>query len=167
MNTTLTLKPELRVHTRWLLRRDMPDAVRLLAELPCPWTAGDLDDFLGSPRGTAHVAEVPDPSAECGWRLAGMMLSVPGRKEIALEMLAVAPRYRRLGVASALVERLKMTLSRERRNRVVCDVREGNLGLQLFLKRQGFLAVRLKRGFFQDTGEDAVRFGYFCPGRPV
>ena len=53
------------------------------------------------------------------------------------------------------VEKLKSKLSRQRRNRVVLEVRETNLDAQLFFRKQGFLALSVLRDFYEDTVEDA------------
>ena len=61
------------------------------------------------------------------------------------------------------VARLTSTLSSHRRTRSTLEVRETNLPAQLFFRSQGFQAVRVLRGFYEDSGEDA----FLMPSRLI
>ena len=47
-----------------------------------------------------------------------------------------------------------------RRTRITLAVRERNLFAQLFFRSQGFRAVRVLRGYYEDSGEDAFLMQY-------
>jgi ribosomal protein S18 acetylase RimI-like enzyme len=48
---------------------------------------------------------------------------------------------------------------------ILATVRETNLDGQLFLRSVGFEAIKVSRGHYRDTGEDAYRFAYRLPDR--
>ena len=59
-----------------------------------------------------------------------------------------------------MVAKLISKLSSHRRTRITLEVRETNLAAQLFFRAQGFRAVRVLRGFYEDSGEDAFLMQY-------
>jgi ribosomal-protein-alanine N-acetyltransferase len=74
--------------------------------------------------------------------------------------LIVHWQYRKRGIGSLLIERLKSKLSIKKRTKLVAELRESRLDTQLFLKAQGFMATEVMRAYFLDTGEDAYVFQY-------
>ncbi len=73
---------------------------------------------------------------------------------------AVDPANRRHRVGEQMVSKLLSKLSSHRRDRIALEVREGNLPAQMFFHSQGFRAVRVLRGFYEDSGEDAYKMVY-------
>jgi ribosomal-protein-alanine N-acetyltransferase len=73
---------------------------------------------------------------------------------------AVCPPCRRGGVGAQMVAKLISKLSSHRRTRITLEVRETNLGAQLFFRSQTFKAVRVLRAFYEDSGEDAFLMQY-------
>jgi ribosomal-protein-alanine N-acetyltransferase len=72
----------------------------------------------------------------------------------------VHPDWRRQNVGSQMVAKLISKLSSHRRTRITLEVRETNLAAQVFFGKQGFRAVRVLRGFYDDSGEDAYLMEY-------
>src|SRR5262249_49671857 len=70
------------------------------------------------------------------------------------------PEFRRKTVGAQMVNKLMSKLSSHRRVAIILDIRETNLDAQLFFRKQGFLAQQVRRGYFEDTGEDAYAFEY-------
>ena len=69
---------------------------------------------------------------------------------------AVAPEHRRGGVARALVEDL-LAGARERGARsITLEVRVSNFAAQALYRAHGFRLAGLRRGYYRDTGEDAL-----------
>jgi ribosomal-protein-alanine N-acetyltransferase len=60
-----------------------------------------------------------------------------------------------MAVGTQMVLRLIDKLSQQRRQEIMLDLRESNLEAQLFFRKQGFRAVRIVRGHYDDTSEDA------------
>ena len=63
-----------------------------------------------------------------------------------------------------MVGKLISKLSSHRRTRITLEVRETNLVAQLFFRSQDFRAVRVLRGYYEDSGEDAFLMQYQLPG---
>lgn len=144
-----TTKTALRVHVRWLIRRDMPRVTAIEAASSDPaWTA---DDFLRCLRQRNCIGMV----AEHGDGVVGLMVYELHPARLDLLNFAVAPACRRLGVGGQMARKLTGKLSTHRRSRVTLAVRESNLPAQLFFAGHGFRAVRVLRGYYGD--EDAYR----------
>jgi [ribosomal protein S18]-alanine N-acetyltransferase len=89
-------------------------------------------------------------------RLAGYLLAWSLPEELHLGNLAVAPEYQRRGVAVFLLRWL-MDAARERRaRRISLEVRTSNFAAQELYRAHGFAAVALRKGYYQDAGEDAL-----------
>jgi ribosomal-protein-alanine N-acetyltransferase len=54
-----------------------------------------------------------------------------------------------------MVAKLIGKLSSHRRTKITLAVRETNLAAQLFFKRLDFRAIKVLRGYYDDSGEDA------------
>ncbi len=145
---------EVRVHIRWMIRRDMPEVLATeKASFEFPWLEEDFIRCLRQRNCIGMVAEHDD-------RVVGFMIYELHKARIHVLNLAVAPTYRRRGVGSQMVAKLVAKLSLQRRSRVVLEVRETNLAAQLFFRENGFRAVSVMRGFYADTPEDAYVMQY-------
>ncbi len=149
-------KQEVRVHIRWMIRRDMPEVLDIeRQDFEFPWTDEDFVRCLRQRNCIGMVAEHED-------RVVGFMIYQLLRNRIHVLNLAVAPEYQRRGVGSQLAAKLIGKLSAQPRNRLVLEIRETNLAAQLFFRENGFRAVSILRGFYHDTPEDAylMQFRY-------
>src|SRR5215468_8125343 len=154
MSTNRTEKEQVRVHIRWMIRRDMPEV--LLTEqdsFEYSWTE---EDFLRCLRQRNCIGMV----AEQGERVVGFMIYELHKARLHILNFAVHPRFRRLGVGGQMVSKLIGKLSSHRRTRITLEVRETNLQAQLFFKAQGFRGTRVLRNFYEDSGEDAYLMQY-------
>jgi ribosomal-protein-alanine N-acetyltransferase len=157
----LDLAVDVRVRLRWLLPRDLPAVLEIEAKsFAFPWSE---DDFMRCLRHAACVCMV----AECGDRVAGFLVYELKKDRIRIFNLAVAPSYRRCGVATQMIKNLTDKPSLQSRRWVSLGVRETNLAAQLFLRARGFRAVSILRQFYTETSEDAylMRFRYPSPTR--
>src|SRR5438445_105646 len=154
MTTSRTEKEQVRVHIRWMIRRDMPEV--LLAEQASFEYAWTEEDFLRCLRQRNCIGMV----AECGERVVGFMIYELHKSKLHVLNFAVHPTFRRQGVGQQMVAKLIGKLSSHRRTRITLAVRETNLPAQLFFKSLGFLAVRVLRGYYEDSGEDAFLMQY-------
>ncbi len=154
MPTGRAEKELLRVHIRWMIRRDMPEV--LLAEqqsFDYPWSE---EDFLRCLRQRNCIGMV----AEQGERVVGFMIYELHKTKLHILNFAVHPAYRRQQVGVQMVAKLVSKLSSHRRTRITLEVRETTLPAQVFFRSQGFLALRVLRGYYEDTGEDAYQMQY-------
>ena len=154
MSTVPTAKVQVRVHIRWMIRRDMPEVLAIEhASFDFPW--GE-EEFLRVLRQRNCIGMV----AEHGERVVGFMIYELHKSKLQVLNFAVAPEYRRLGVGHQMVAKLVGKLSSHRRTRIALYVRETNLQAQLFYRVQGFRAMEVSREHYPDTGEDAYFLQY-------
>jgi ribosomal-protein-alanine N-acetyltransferase len=147
--STRTEKEQVRVHIRWMIRRDMPEVIQTEQEsFEFAWTE---EDFLRCLRQRNCIGMV----AEQGERVVGFMIYELHKSKLHILNFAVNPVGRRNGVGQQMVSKLVSKLSSHRRTRITLEVRETNLPAQLFFKAQGFKAVKVQRSFYEDSGEDA------------
>jgi ribosomal-protein-alanine N-acetyltransferase len=158
MNASRTQKELVRVHIRWMIRRDMPEV--LVAEqesFDYSWTE---EDFLRCLRQRNCIGMV----AEYNEKVVGFMIYELHKTKLHILNFAVHPRFRRLGIGGQMVAKLIGKLSSHRRTRITLAVRETNLTAQLFFRDQIFRAVKVLRGYYEDSGEDAFLMQYRIAG---
>jgi ribosomal-protein-alanine N-acetyltransferase len=157
MNARRTEKEQVRVHIRWMIRRDMPDVLQTEEDsFEFPWSE---EDFLRCLRQRNCIGMV----AEQGEKVIGFMIYELFKHKLHILNFAVHPRYRRMGVGAQMVNKLIGKLSGHRRTRIMLEIRETNLEAQLFFRAQGFRAMRVLRSFYEDTGEDAFLLQFHLP----
>ena len=154
MNTNRTDKEQVRVHIRWMIRRDMPEVLQTEQEsFEYSWTE---EDFLRCLRQRNCIGMV----AEQGEKVVGFMIYELHKAKLHILNFAVNTQCRRNGVGAQMTAKLVSKLSSHRRTRITLEVRETNLPAQLFFRSQGFKAVRVLRSFYEDSGEDAFLMQY-------
>jgi [ribosomal protein S18]-alanine N-acetyltransferase len=149
-------KQEVRVHIRWMIRRDMPEVLGIEAgSFEYSWSEEDFIRCLRQRNCIGMVAEHDD-------RVVGFMIYELSKTRIHVLNFAVADDCRRLGVGTQMIAKLIGKLSAQRRSRVMLEVRETNLAAQLFFRDSGFRAVSVLRRYYDDTPEDAylMQFRY-------
>jgi ribosomal-protein-alanine N-acetyltransferase len=157
-STGRTGKEQLRVHIRWMIRRDMPEV--LLTEQQSFEFAWTEEDFLRCLRQRNCIGMV----AEQGEKVVGFMIYELHKTKLHILNFAVHPQCRRRGVGAQMVSKLISKLSSHRRTRITLEVRETNLSAQLFFRSQEFKAVRVLRAYYEDSGEDAFLMHYCLDG---
>ena len=157
MSTNRTEKEQVRVHIRWMIRRDMPEVLQAEQEsFEYSWTE---EDFLRCLRQRNCIGMV----AEQGEKVVGFMIYELHKAKLHILNFAVHPQCRRGGIGAQMVAKLISKLSSHRRTRITLEVRETNLAAQLFFRSQVFKAVRVLRAFYEDSGEDAFLMQYRLP----
>jgi [ribosomal protein S18]-alanine N-acetyltransferase len=154
MSTGRTEKDQVRVHIRWMIRRDMPEVLQTEQEsFEYSWTE---EDFLRCLRQRNCIGMV----AEQGEKVVGFMIYELHKAKLHILNFAVHPACRRYGIGMQMVTKLISKLSSHRRTRITLEVRETNLAAQLFFRAVGFKASRVLRSFYEDSGEDAFLMQY-------
>lgn len=147
-------KQEVRVHIRWMIRRDMPEILAIEQEsFEFPWSEDDFIRCLRQRNCIGMVAEHDD-------RVVGFMIYELTKNRIQVLNFATSDEYRRRGVGTQMIAKLIGKLSSQRRTRITLEVRETNLPAQLFFRANGFRAVSVLRSFYEDTPEDAYLMQY-------
>ena len=98
--------------------------------------------------------------------IAGFAIMRYGDDVAHLDLLAVAPPYRRSGVGRQLLEWLEKCAVVAGIFKVALEVRAENEGAQLFYKRMGYRALAHLPGYYQGV-EAALRMGRDLSRRPV
>lgn len=145
---------EIRVHVRWMVRRDFPEVLSI--EQSCfefPWKE---EDFLHCLRQRNCIGMV----AEYEGRVVGFMIYEVPKNRIHLLNIATAPDFQRQGVARQMVQKLVGKLANQRRSRIVLEVRETNLPALVFFRSLGFRAVIVLKNFYDEMDEDAYVMQY-------
>ena len=142
-------KMEIRVHVRWMIRRDMSEVLKIEQEsFEFSWLE---EDFICSLRQRNCIGMV----AEYEKQVIGFMLYELHKTIIHVLNFAVHPNYRRNGVGSQMIAKLIAKLSVQRRAQIILEVREKNLDAQLFFRDCGFRAVSILHDFYKNPPETA------------
>lgn len=75
--------------------------------------------------------------------------------------VAVFPRFRRKGVATALIEELFCYGQQKKLSFITLEVRRSNMGAQSFYQTMGFEPIGVRKNFYSDPQEDAVLMNYY------
>lgn len=151
---SLSQQEDIRVHIRWMIRRDMPAVAAIEREsFEFPWSE---DEFLRCLRQRNCIGMI----AEYDERVVGFMIYELNKTKIHVLNFAVGKQHRRRGVGSQMIAKLIGKLSTQRRNRLVLEVRETNLPAQVFFRANGFRAISVLHEFYDDTPEDAYLMQY-------
>src|SRR3989441_10876356 len=154
MSTNRTEKEQVRVHIRWMIRRDMPEVLQIeQLSFEFAWTEEDCLRCLRQRNCIGMVGEQ-------GEKVVGFMIYELHKSKLHILNFAVHPSWRRSGVGGQMVAKLISKLSSHRRTRITLEVRETNLPAQLFFRKQEFKATRVLRAYYEDSGEDAFLMEY-------
>ena len=130
------------------------DGVMAIEEVsfPTPWSRGMfIEDFPRDFSDTLVAAGTDDEVlgyAVC-WILAG---------ESHLLNIAVHPARRGRGIGRALVSECIRRAARAKASLIFLEVRAGNEAAQRLYRSMGFEFRAIRKGYYTDTGEDAVLF---------
>ena len=145
---------EVCVHIRWMIRRDMPEVLNIEnRNFEFSWTEEDFIRCLRQRNCIGMVAEYDE-------QVVGFMIYELHKNRLHILNFAVSPDFQRQAVGKSMVRKLIGKLSPQRRNRILLEIRETNLGAQLFFRDEGFRAISVLRDFYDDTIEDAYLMQY-------
>lgn len=134
---------------RYVRNEDVPAVAAIdLASFPYPWDAADIGQARAAPGVHTLVAVRRD-------EVVGYALFESGKKVVDVVRLAVRGDCRRLGVATALMDKIRAKTWGGLKIRI--KVRESSLPAQLFLRKQGFVA-ETERQAFENPGAGGTTF---------
>lgn len=116
----------------------------------CPWTLDQLRSQLSDDR-HVFLAAVAESGAVLGY--VGMMFVLD---EGYISNVAVAPAYRRQGVADALISALMMRAEELGLAFVTLEVRAGNEPAKALYTKHGFVSVGRRKNYYDLPKEDAI-----------
>lgn len=123
------------------------------------WTPMRVAASIRAPDVNVLVARIHD-------NIAGFAIMRYGDADAHLDLLAVAPPYRRAGVGRQLLEWLEKCAVVAGIFKVALEVRAENQGAQLFYKRMGYRTLVHLPGYYQGI-EAALRMGRHLSRRPL
>lgn len=143
--------------------RAIANMSRVLIEygLQWKWTAQRVEASICAANVNVLVARLET-------RIIGFAIMRYGDDDAHLDLLAVAPPYRRLGVGQELLNWLEKCATVAGTFRITLEVRENNRGAQQFYERMGYHRLNLVPGYYEGT-EAALRMrrdlasGSGCP----
>lgn len=116
-------------------------------------------DWRWTPKRIAASIRAPDANvlvACLGARLVGFAIMRYGEDDAHLDLLAVVPGYRRLGIGRQLLQWLEKCARVGGTFNVALEVRVNNLGAQRFYRRMGYRTLIQLPGYYQGV-EAALR----------
>ena len=116
----------------------------------CPWTMDQLRSQLSDDR-HVFLAAVEESGAVLGY--VGMMFVLD---EGYISNVAVAPAYRRQGVADALISALMTRAEELALAFVTLEVRAGNEPAKALYAKHGFVPVGRRKNYYDLPKEDAI-----------
>jgi ribosomal-protein-alanine N-acetyltransferase len=128
---------------------DLPQVIAIERRaFPTPWSLA------------MFVLELSKPTSVClaavrERRLVGYLICARYETVWHLMNVAVAPEWRRQGVASALLGTLYERIGGDE-SRLTLEVRTSNRGAIELYERDGFRVAGYRRRYYQDNGEDAL-----------
>lgn len=146
-------KPRIQAHVRWMLARDILALVDMEQRIG-GWDAQRILEVKRQHGVVPMVAESISTRLVHGYAL----FRIHPRGFEMLRLL-VHPDYRRRGVGSQLINRICNKLDPIQKRRLVLDVHERDLAMQLFLRSCGFQATRILHGAY--VPDDGIRFVFY------
>jgi len=141
-----------RVDFRRLELRDL-NAIETIerASYPTPWSRSMFAGELAKPSSISLGAFEPDTRDLLGYLIISRYVDAWHVMNI-----AVAPAYRRRGIARGMMERLFEVTARDARRGYTLEVRVSNDSAIRLYEALGFRARGIRRGYYTDNREDAL-----------
>lgn len=140
---------------RWMIRRDLEQVIDI--EQACYELAWTEEDFLSCLRQRNNIGMVAEDEDGI---IVGYMIYELEKNSLHVINFAVCPTEQRKGIGSEMVAKLKQKLRSQSRERIYLQLRESNLGAQLFFQRHGFRCVGTLRKYYPDNHETAYRMQF-------
>ena len=120
------------------------------------WSRESVRSFVENPAVTTVYAVVENA-------VAGMASAIFVSDEAEITKVAVAPEYRRRGVARIILSELEARLSARGVHRLLLEVRETNAPARALYESAGFTVLSTRAGYYASPREDAVIMEKFLP----
>jgi ribosomal-protein-alanine N-acetyltransferase len=133
---------------RRLTYADLPQVIAIERRaFPTPWSLAMFVLELSKPGGECLAVR-------CDGALTGYVICSRYEDVWHIMNVAVDPRHRRQGIATALLDELIGRLGEDAR--MTLEVRPSNAGAIALYERFGFLGAGTRHRYYQDNGEDAL-----------
>lgn len=142
------------IYVRGFKPEDMISIMEIEREsFSTPWNKADFEYCLKRKNCTAIVAMI-------GKVISGFMVFEVFKKRIQILNMSVRTNMRRMGVATAMINKLKEAIKAGAYPYIVAEVRETNLPAQLFFKSVDFKVNSILENYYEidNHTEDAYQF---------
>ena len=138
-----------RIRIRRMQQQDVVQAAALEAQIfSLPWSEQAFSDALKLTHTVFLVAEE-------GGRVAGYIGMYLSLEEGEITNVAVAPEFRRRGIADALLTEIKREAAECGVTSLVLEVRVSNQHAIRLYEKHGFVSCGVRKGFYEQPKEDA------------
>jgi ribosomal-protein-alanine N-acetyltransferase len=135
---------------RKMTGRDLDEIMLIeLASFTLPWSRQSYENELSNRYATYMVADHEGVVAAYG----GMWVVAD---EAHITNVAVAPRYRRQGMGTKVLQALLNTAGQKRVSRIFLEVRVSNDAAFKLYSGQGFAPTGVRKQYYSDNDEDAI-----------
>jgi [ribosomal protein S18]-alanine N-acetyltransferase len=121
-----------------------------------PWSRSSISGELNNPLAKYIIAKDIEKNSVIGF--VGVWIIVG---EADITNIAVHPNYRKLGVGSKLLSSLINICDDLSCSLINLEVRASNISAQNLYKKFSFIENGLRKGYYEDTKEDAILMTYF------
>lgn len=121
------------------------------ASYPTPWSRRAFEGEIRAPHANPLVLGQPDSPSVIGYICSWRTLD-----ECHILNVAVHPSFRRMGLASQMIDHLLETCQETGTLHHFLEVRVSNEGAIELYKKYGFKVCGVRRRYYADTGEDAL-----------
>lgn len=130
---------------------DIPRILEIeTASFPTPWTEGMFRSQLRFEDRAINLVLVE------GGDVVGYGAAWIAYDEIHLLSIAIDPERRREGLGSEILAAVVAAGKTRGAERMILEVREGNVAARSFYRLHGFREIGTRRRYYSDTGENAV-----------
>jgi [ribosomal protein S18]-alanine N-acetyltransferase len=148
------------VSIHWAARSDRAEMLRIeRLSFSTPWNDSIMASFLKQKNASAFVAKHEE-------RVVGFVLAEKVDNFLHIVDIAVEPEMRHCGIGTQLVQRL-IELLGGKLDRIITEVREGNVITQRFLKALEFRCTAIEKDSPEDSYEFQHRLDWSPSGEEV
>lgn len=123
------------------------------ASFPTPWSRALFEEEIGR-RFSDAIVVVGDPEGT----VAGYAICWTVGEESHLLNIAVRPDVRKKGIGRSLLRECIRRSVHAGGRRIILEVRPTNRDAIRLYEREGFRYLGIRKGYYTDTGEDAIVF---------
>ncbi len=137
---------------RRMTEKDLDEILAIeQASYKTPWSRRAFESEINARHAFPLILGRPDSSSVLGYVCYWLTLD-----ECHILNVAIHPRFRRMGLASQLIDHLLEICQREGVLRYFLEVRVSNEGAISLYRKYGFKVCGVRRRYYGDTGEDAL-----------
>lgn len=146
--------PTAKISVEEMMPEDIDEILVIESDsFPTPWSGNLFFHELHNPLARNFVAKINKPG---GGEIAGYMSYWIVADELHLQHIATRADLRRTGIASLLCRVMMQRGRSEGAQRATLEVRRSNKGAIKLYEKTGFVAAGVRRGYYDDTHEDAL-----------